>query len=465
MNIMQTVLIDLLYSVVSIIALYTIRHYIFTLNRLFFRPRQPYVDIGAADWPSVTIFVPAHNEELVIGDMMESLLKVDYPHDRLLIVPINDRSTDRTKDILDKYAEELPVLVKPYHRVSGKCGKSSALKEVEHLYESEIYLVFDADYLPGKGLIKQLVSPFFDPEVGAVMGRVVPYNIKTSLLTRILDLERSGGYQVDQQARMNLHMVPQFGGTVGGVRTSALKSIGGWRSDALAEDTDVTMRMTLEGWKVAYQNRSECYEEVPENWFARIRQITRWAKGHNQSCARYFFPLLRQLGKLPTLAVLDGLMLLGVFLMPLLLLVGWTLSLILFYMGNNIVNLFMLILAISTYNTLGNFATFFEVASATRLDGSGKRILLLPFLSLGFLVSIITVSWATISQVFSSPFNNHLKWDKTDRHRNGDVGGNDSSSDYDYENGYYSSTGEHGYVYLIAGGCTIVEHIFGRSGV
>lgn len=457
---MQTVLMGLLYIVVSIISLYTIRHYLFTLNRLFFRPRQPYVDIGAADWPTVTIFVPAHNEEFVIGDMMENLLKVDYPHDRLLLVPINDRSTDKTKDILDKYAEKFPILVKPYHRFSGKCGKSSALKEVEQLHKSEIYLVFDADYLPGKGLIKQLVAPFFDPEIGAVMGRVVPYNIKPSLLTRILDLERSGGYQVDQQARMNLHLVPQFGGTVGGVRASALESIGGWRSDTLAEDTDVTMRMTLEGWKVAYQNRSECYEEVPENWFARIRQITRWAKGHNQSCARYFFPLLRQLGKLPTFAVLDGLMLLGVFLMPPLLLLGWVLSLILFYMGNQIGNVFMLILVISTYNTLGNFATFFEVASATRLDGSGKRILLLPFLSLGFLVSFITVSWATTSQIFSAPFNNHRKWDKTDHHGSGGLGGTDDSVDH----GYGTDRG-HGYAYLIARGGTIAEHIFGRSGV
>jgi hypothetical protein len=174
--------------------------------------------------------------------------------------------------------------------------------------------------------------------------------------------------------------------------------------------------------------------------------------------------LLRQLGKLPTFAVLDGLMLLGIFLMPPLLLVGWALSLILFYMGNQIGNVFMLILVISTYNTLGNFATFFEVASATRLDGSGKRILLLPFLSLGFLVSFITVSWATISQIFSAPFNNHRKWDKTDRYRNGDAGGNDDSAENNYENGRYLDR-RHGYSFLIAGGCTIVEHIFGRSAV
>ncbi|MFY0104485.1 hypothetical protein ABTP95_22220, partial [Acinetobacter baumannii] len=75
-----------------------------------------------------------------------------------------------------------------------------------------------ADYLPARGLIKQLVAPFFDPEVGAIMGRVVPVNAGANLLTRLLDLERSGGYQVDQTARMNLGLVPQYGGTVGGIR-------------------------------------------------------------------------------------------------------------------------------------------------------------------------------------------------------------------------------------------------------
>ena len=87
-------------------------------------------------------------------------------------------------------------------------------------------MVFDADYIPGPRLLKQLVAPFFDAEVGAVMGRVVPLNVGESLLTRLLDLERAGGYQVDQQARMNLRLIPQYGGTVGGVRRVALRAGG-----------------------------------------------------------------------------------------------------------------------------------------------------------------------------------------------------------------------------------------------
>jgi len=185
-----------------------------------------------------------------------------------------------------RFAEQHP-LIEPFHRVGGKPGKAAALKDAMTLVKTEVVLIFDADYIPGKALLRQLVAPFFDPEIGAVMGRVVPLNVGKKCLTRLLDLERSGGYQVDQQARMNLHLVPQYGGTVAGVRKSALQEIGGWNENALAEDTDLTYRLLIAGWKTAYENRAECYEEVPERWPVRVRQITRWAKGHNQAMASY----------------------------------------------------------------------------------------------------------------------------------------------------------------------------------
>lgn len=412
-----------LYCIVTVLVVYTVRHYAFTMNRLFGRNHQPYVDIGAANWPTVTVFVPAHNEEQVIGDMLENLLAVDYPAEKLTIVPINDRSDDATGAIIDSYAARCPGRIVPYHREKGPGGKAAALREVCRKFSSDIFLVFDADYLPGRGLIKQLVAPFFDPEVGAVMGRVVPHNLNGILLTRLLDLERAGGYQVDQQARMNLGLIPQYGGTVGGVRKSALKSVGGWRRYCLAEDTDITMRMVLHGWKVVYQNRSECYEEVPQNWKSRIRQIQRWARGHNQSMFRYTLPLLSKLGKLPTLMVLDGLLLLGVFMVPPLILTGWLLAMALFYSGVPVSHAVVVILGVTTWSTAGNFAAFFEVATAARLDGSYQRVLLLPFLSFGFLVSLMAVSWATLVQILTAPCAESPCWHKTERHRNGNGNG------------------------------------------
>ncbi len=207
----------MLLLIVGLVIFYAVRHYLFTLNRLFGRQRHPYLDIDIADWPTLTVLVAAHNEEAVIAGSLTCLLHADYPVDRLTIMPVNDRSCDRTREIIDDFVQQYPGRITPFHRTGGKPGKAAALKDASDAVASDIIVVFDADYLPPVGLLKQLVAPFFDPEVGATMGRVVPMNLGSNLLTRLLDLERSGGYQVDQQARMNLDLVPQYGG-VGGVR-------------------------------------------------------------------------------------------------------------------------------------------------------------------------------------------------------------------------------------------------------
>jgi len=417
---MIPVLVGLLYAIVAIMVIYTIRHYLFTLNRLFGRHRQPYVDIGAAAWPRVAILIPCHNEEKVIGHMLDSLLACDYPSEQLVLIPIDDRSTDGTRGILEGYAGRFPARIRPFLRSRGKGGKAAALRDAsEHAagIEAPIHLVFDADYLPGRGLIKQLVAPFFDPEVGAVMGRVVPLNVSRSLLTRLLDLERTGGYQVDQQARMNLGLVPQYGGTVGGVRRSALLAVGGWREDTLAEDTDMTFRLVLAGWEVAYQNRSECYEEVPETWPSRIAQIKRWAKGHNQAMRRHWWALLKRPPHLRRRASLDGLLLLGVYAVGPLLMLGWGVALALYYLGVQLAAGLAAIFAVAMYSTLGNFAAFFEVAAGARLDGSRGRVKLLPFLIVGFLVSLVAVTWAGVTQIATVWRRGPRTWEKTVRHR------------------------------------------------
>lgn len=407
-------MLSVLLLIVALIIIYAIRHYWFTLNRLFGRQRHPYLDIDVATWPSVTVVIPAHNEELVIENILTSLLEADYPADRLLIMPVNDRSTDRTAELIDAIASRHPQRVRPLHRKEGKPGKAAALKDATTLVESEILLVFDADYIPGKGLIKQLVAPFFDPEVGAMMGRVVPHNVGNTLLTRFLDLERSGGYQVDQQARMNMHLVPQYGGTVGGVRVNALLSVGGWDDETLAEDTEMTYRMLLAGWKTVYQNRSECYEEVPENWFNRVRQLKRWAKGHNHVMARYTFDLIRS-RRVRLFEKLDGLLLLGVYFMSPVIIIGWALAVTLFFMGEHMMYGVIAILAVISYGALGNFAAFFEIAAALRLDGRHQAVRLLSINIFNFLVSLVATALATISPFVTHDREKISFWDKTER--------------------------------------------------
>jgi cellulose synthase/poly-beta-1,6-N-acetylglucosamine synthase-like glycosyltransferase len=406
-----------LFAIVILITVYTLRHYVFTLNRLFGFQRHPYIDIDAANWPKITILVAAHNEEKVVAHILAALMEVNYPKEKMLVVPVNDRSTDRTREIINRFCEDYPGRIRAFHRTEGKAGKGAALKDAMELVETEVVLIFDADYIPGVGLIRQLVAPFFDAEVGGVMGRVVPLNVGANLLTRLLDFERLGGYQVDQQARMNLGLVPQHGGTVGGVRLSALSEIGGWNDNSLSEDTDLTYRLLLAGWKTVYQNRSECYEEVPETWQVRIKQLMRWARGHNQALAAYGMKLLFGKHRATLRERIDGFLLLGVYAMAPLTLVGWILALGLFYEGVVPLHGLVALLAITAYGAVGNFAAFFEIAAAARLDYTHQKVCLLPFLGLGFGVSIFSVSRACISQLLAPITGEQFHWDKTERFR------------------------------------------------
>ena len=412
-----SVMASLLFLIVVVMMLYGVRHFMFTMNRLTGKQRHPYIDIAVARWPMITVYIAAHNEEKVISGCIEALLNTDYPPECLKIIPVNDRSKDATGSIIDSYVARFPSRISPFHRKDGKAGKSAALKDALQFAVGDIAIIFDADYVPGRGLLKQLVAPFFDPEVGAVMGRVVPINSGANLLTRLLDLERSAGYQVDQQARMNLNLLPQYGGTVGGVRLSAVEAVGGWHDDTLAEDTDITFRLMFNGWKTVYTNRSECYEEVPEEWSIRIKQVTRWAKGHNQVMARYWWQFATS--KYLTWGQrLDGLLLLFVFVIPLIMLTGWGLALGLYFLNaGSLLSQLIPVFALMAYGTLGNFAAFFEIVVAVLIDGNRRRLRLLPFNMLGFLISLFAISGAVWSLLIDKVFKREMVWDKTIRYR------------------------------------------------
>jgi cellulose synthase/poly-beta-1,6-N-acetylglucosamine synthase-like glycosyltransferase len=295
--------------VVLVMIVFAIRHWYFTMNRLWSPQRPYYQDLFDTNLPHITVVVPMHNEAAVATSVIDALLDSTYPKDRLEILPFDDQSRDDTSAILHEYYERYPEIVKPVYMLGGLRGKPNALNVALRLATHDIILVFDADYTPGKDILRALTTAFSDPEVGAVMGRVIPLNSGKNFLTRLLSLERSGGYQVDQQARYNLDLIPQYGGTVGGFRRSMVTSIGGFDLSTLAEDTDLTARLFIEGRKVVYSNGSECYEEVPESWPARFRQLRRWSRGHNRAFFRNV-PGIVQSTHLNFVQKLDGLLLL-----------------------------------------------------------------------------------------------------------------------------------------------------------
>jgi cellulose synthase/poly-beta-1,6-N-acetylglucosamine synthase-like glycosyltransferase len=390
----MALVIDVLHAWVVIVILvmlaYAVRHWIFSISRMTAPQRPYYQDLFDGDLPAVTVLVPMHDEELVARDVLDSLLASDYPAHLLEIIPIDDHSCDGTKAILESYPHAHANVHPLFLNGEGMRGKPGALNAGLEAANHPVVVVFDADYLPGRGLVRELVAGFADPEVGAVMGRVVPRNTPVNVLTRLLSLERAGGYQVDQQARYNMDLFPQYGGTVGGFRRDLVKKLGGFRIDTLAEDTDLTARLFIAGYRIAYANRAECYEDVPSTWTARFDQLRRWSAGHNKALQRNFFPLLFA-KHLSLRQRLDGAMTLAVYMIPPLLITGFIANMLLFWLGAiGIVSGAVFLLIVVGYSAFGNFAPIYEIGVAEILDGAGKRLLLLPYMFWLFIFN----SWA-----------------------------------------------------------------------
>ena len=401
---------------VIVMVIYGIRHYIFTYDRLYHPQRKDYQDIIDSEVASVSVLIPMHNEEAVADGVLQAILRSDYPEDKLEIIPINDFSEDKTQEKLDIYAAS-DRRIHPLHRYEGDRGKPAALNEALKMAQGDIIIVFDADYIPARGLVRKLASAFLNPQVGAVMGRVVPVNTNRNILTRLLDLERAGGYQVDQQARYNMNLIPQYGGTVGGFRKQLLLDTGLFNIRVLAEDTELTYRLFCRGWKVCYANSAECYEESPESWEVRARQIQRWSRGHNQCMWRYFFPILKST-YLNLWEKLDGLLLLVIYVMPVILLLGLIDSLLLFFLDEmSIIGGWIFLVFLGAYNTFGNFAPFFEIGTACFLDGAKQRVFLLPYVAFNFYFYMWFITKGFFQSILDLITHRKTEWQKTQRFR------------------------------------------------
>lgn len=377
----------LLALALALLALASLAQYRLTLARLFGRHRQPYLDIATAAWPRVAIFIPCRDEKQ-IGPLMMALLAADYPAGQLVLIPIDDPEAPDTAAVVDDYAARFPGRIVPFHRARSQGGRAGALREAsEHAVGSDapIHLVFDGAYRPGRGLLKQLVAPFFDPEVGAVFGRIVPGNASPALLPRLLELDRAAASQIDQQARLDRARVPEIPAPVTGVRRAALFAAGGWRSPAELESLELGYRLARSGWEIAYQNRAECYEMLPDDWGGALAEIRRSARGRLQTLVRQGFG-----------AGFDGLLRLGRPVGSLVLLVAWTAGLAGFYTGDPLAVAGLGILTMSLFSGAGGLFSFFAIAAAARLDGTRLRIRLLPFLGLAGLVETAASAWATL---------------------------------------------------------------------
>jgi cellulose synthase/poly-beta-1,6-N-acetylglucosamine synthase-like glycosyltransferase len=259
--------------------------YRFRLVYVFLRHRKhapkPAARFEEHQLPRVTVQLPLFNEMYVAERLIEAVAAIDYPRDRFEIQVLDD-STDGTCDIAARAVEkhvELGYDISYHHRADRVGFKAGALEGGLKKAKGDLILIFDADFLPRPDCVRRMVDYFTDEKVGLVQMRWSHINADYSLLTRIQAIMLDGHLVVEQTARNRSGGFFNFNGTAGMWRRQAIEWSGGWQHDTLAEDTDVSYRAQLMGWKFLYLLDDDVPAELPVEIGAFKAQQRRWAKG------------------------------------------------------------------------------------------------------------------------------------------------------------------------------------------
>ncbi|MFJ8767129.1 glycosyltransferase [Streptomyces clavifer] len=222
----------------------------------------------------VTVLVPAYNERECIEATVRSLVASDYP---IEVIVIDDGSTDGTADLVD-------AMWIPNVRVvrQQNAGKPAALNNGIANARYDIVVMMDGDTVFEPSTVRELVQPFADPRVGAVAGNAKVGN-RDSLIGAWQHIEYVMGFNLDRRMYDLLGCMPTIPGAVGAFRREALDRIGGMSEDTLAEDTDVTMGLHRDGWRVVYAEDARAWTEAPESVQQLWSQRYRWSYGTMQA--------------------------------------------------------------------------------------------------------------------------------------------------------------------------------------
>lgn len=246
-------------------------------------------------WPIVTVQLPLYNEALVAERLIDTCVALDYPRQRLEIQVLDD-STDETTDIVAKrvaYWQKRGLDILHIHRTNREGYKAGALQHGIRLARGTFFAIFDADFIPPADFLRRMMPHFDNPRIGMVQARWAHLNANTSLLTRIQAFGLDAHFAVEQYVRNRAACFMNFNGTAGIWRESCIADAGGWESDTLAEDLDLSYRAQLKGWQFLYVPEVNVPSELPENMNALRTQQFRWTKGAAETAKKLLRTLWR----------------------------------------------------------------------------------------------------------------------------------------------------------------------------
>ncbi|QUQ65837.1 bifunctional polysaccharide deacetylase/glycosyltransferase family 2 protein [Kutzneria sp. CA-103260] len=234
-----------------------------TRRRPRWRPGEP-----------VTVIVPAYNEKEGIEATVRSVLASDHP---VWVIVVDDGSTDGTAELVERLNLRRVVLIR-----QANAGKPAALNTGLAAARTDLVVMVDGDTVLEPGTVRTAVAHFADPDVGAVSGNAKVGN-RGGLLGKWQHIEYVIGFNLDRRMYDVLECMPTVPGAIGAFRREAVLALGGIPTDTLAEDTDLTMALERDGWRVVYEQHARAWTEAPATLSQLWKQRYRWCYGTLQA--------------------------------------------------------------------------------------------------------------------------------------------------------------------------------------
>jgi cellulose synthase/poly-beta-1,6-N-acetylglucosamine synthase-like glycosyltransferase len=284
------------FSILAILSLFGLHRY--DVIRTYFKHRKNAVDHPPTRFeqlPPVTIQLPIYNERYVVERLIDEVTKIEYPAG-LLQIQVLDDSSDDTHPFAEALCQRYRALGFPieYHHRTNRDGfKAGALQAGLATATGELVAIFDADFIPPVDFLTRTVHFFADPTVGLVQTRWSYLNRDYNFLTEVEAMLLDGHFILEHGARSRAGYFFNFNGTAGILRRRAIEDAGGWQHDTLTEDSDLSYRAQLAGWRFVYLPGLDCPSELPVEMHGFQIQQSRWAKGLTQVAIKLLPSILK----------------------------------------------------------------------------------------------------------------------------------------------------------------------------
>jgi cellulose synthase/poly-beta-1,6-N-acetylglucosamine synthase-like glycosyltransferase len=257
---------------------------------------NPALFVAPEDFPAVTVQLPLYNERFVAERLLDAAAHLNWPAERLEIQVLDD-SDDDTCQLVDERAawwQQKGVTITVLRRSNRDGYKAGALANGLATAHGEFIAVFDADFIPQPDFLHATMPWFRNQRVGMVQARWSFCNADYSWFTCIQSLLLGPHFSIEHRVRYQQGLFFNFNGTAGVWRRSAIESAGGWQSDTVTEDLDLSYRAQLAGWRFVYREECQVPSELPVTMAALRSQQQRWAKGSIQTARKILPRLLKE---------------------------------------------------------------------------------------------------------------------------------------------------------------------------